>query len=159
MRKITKNRHKRAKQAMSEVMGAVLLIGVTLAVGFAAWAWASGAARNAESNLNSTITENFVIVDANFSTSNGKLATMMFYTTGGGSVYINTIVVQNSSWTYNNSTLAQTNGPNCRKCAALSGQSLTLITLNLATNLTPGSLYTFKAVGQYGTVVQYQQVR
>jgi hypothetical protein len=163
IRKLVKNR--RSRLAASEIVGAVILIGVTLSVGLAAWAWASGAARNAESHLNGSISENFTIVNANFSSSGSakKLVTVAIYNPQAGSEYIQSIVLGNFSattvWTYSNSTLAQTSGPYCKKCVALTGQTITLVTVNVATNLTPGSLYTFKVTGQYGTTYQYQQVR
>jgi len=147
------------KRASNVVMASVIMTALTLSVGFAAWSWAASAAKTTEKNLGNNMTENFVIINANFSSTIGKIATLSFYNIAGISAYVSTIEVMNSSWGYTNSTLSpSTNGPNCNKCAQLSAQTVTLIKLSFGTNLSPNVLYTFKAAGQYGTIQQYQVV-
>jgi len=149
----------------SEVMGAIVLVGVTLSVGFAAWAWASGAARTSESNLGNSITENFKIVCVNFSSTK---TTVMIYNAGTGTAYITSIVVQNSTdvtstnqyMSFTNSSLSKLKGPNCKNCEPLAPQTITLVTINLGTPpLVVGQSYLFIAVGEYGNIVQFQEVR
>lgn len=162
---------KRSRQAVSEIMGAIVLIGVTLSVGFAAWAWSSSAARTAEKNLGNSVTENFEIVNVNFSSTK---TTVVFYNEGSSTAYITSIVVQNSTdvestnifLSFTNSSLSKQSGPNCSHCAPLSPQTITFVTINLATGSTctssrlcVGQSYTFIAVGEYGNVAQYQEVR
>jgi len=101
---ITRNRHRRAKQAAAEVMGAVLLIGATLAVGFAVWAYARSASTSAEKSFASEINSNvnclninFVIINANFSATNPSLATIWLYDTSTSGVSLSNIVISNST--------------------------------------------------------------
>jgi hypothetical protein len=137
----------------------IILVGLTIAVGFAAWAWISSSARQTESNLGNSINENFVIANANFSLSNMKKATISIYNAQSATMYLKTIIIQNSTWSYTNSTLALQTGPNCSNCFAIAGQTLTSLTLNVGTPLTVGSTYSIKAQGQYGTVEVYSVVR
>ena len=147
-------------------MGAVILLGVTLSIGFAAWAWISTAAKGTENNLNNSANENFKVVNANFTATK---VTLEIYNVQAYKENITTIVVTNATsgglhpLTYTNSTLAPTQsggtGNPCKKCATLTGQTITFITLNVGQSFTSDCTYTFKVVGQYGTVVQYQQAR
>lgn len=157
---------KRSRIAVSEVMGAIVLLGVTLAVGFAAWAWVSGAARFAEVNLGSAANENFKVISANFT---GTKVSLEIYDVQAGKENITAIVVTNSTsggshpLTYLNTTLAPSqvgsSSNTCKKCATLTGQTITVLTVNVGQSFTTGCIYTFKVTGQYGTTVQYQQVR
>ncbi len=146
------------------------MVGVTLSVGFAAWAWVSSAARTSEKNLGSSITEQFEIVNVNFSSTK---TTVVFYNEGSGAAYITSIFVRNSTdvkpantyLTFTVSSFSGT-GPNCKNCQALAAQTITLVTINLATGtsctssqLCVGQSYTFIATGEYGNVAQYQEVR
>ena len=84
LRKLRKG--KSSRLGVSEVMGAVLMMAVTLAVGFAVWFWATGAASTAETNFGSQVNSNvnclkvnFVIINANFSSTNPSTVTLWFY--------------------------------------------------------------------------------
>ncbi|MDG6904895.1 MAG: hypothetical protein JRN20_03820 [Nitrososphaerota archaeon] len=166
MKRITGNKHRRAKKAASEVMGSIILIGVTLSIGFAAWAWASGAARTAEGSLNNSVTENFVILNANFSSTSNKV-TVLIYNPQAGTEYVSNLIIANSTstWSYSNSTLisqSQTKFPsNCVHCLEVQGRSVNMTTINIGSSAAfkSGVLYIFKITGEYGTVVQYGQVR
>jgi hypothetical protein len=150
---------RRQRLAVSDVIGAIIMIAVTITVGFAAWAWARSAAVGAEKNYGSAIgqninclSENFVIPNANFSSTNPKLVTVWFYNNGNGTVYVSSISISNSTgtWTYTSgSTVIVKTG---------AGNSTTY---NVGTSFKPGILYTFKAVArcQGDIVATYQQVR
>jgi hypothetical protein len=104
LKKFTGNRHRRAKQAAAEVMGAVLLIGATLAVGFAVWAYARSASSNAEKNFASEINTNvdclnanFVIINANFNSTNPSIVTLWFYNTGSYEIHLSNVVISSST--------------------------------------------------------------
>lgn len=113
-RKLAKGR---SKLGVSEVMGSVLLMGVTLAVGFAVWAWASNAAIASEKNFGNAIGINsnclnlgVVIVNANFSSTNPNLVTIWLYNNGHGAVNVTNIMISNSTATYvSNMELSRTN--------------------------------------------------
>ncbi len=118
LRKLKKGR-KRSLLAASEVMGAVIMLGVTLTVGFAAWAWARTAAVNAEKNFGNSIQTNisclnqsFVITNANFSSTSHNLVTVWFFNNGFGVVTLNLITISNSTssnpWSYTNVTASTT---------------------------------------------------
>jgi hypothetical protein len=99
-----------SRLAVSEVMGAVVMLAVTISVGFAAWAWARSAAINSErsfgnsiaSNIN-CLNENFLITNVNFSTSTTSPlpneVTVWYFNSGEGGVTIATLTVS-----YSNST-------------------------------------------------------
>ena len=62
------------------------MMAVTLVVGFAVWFWANSAASTAETNFGSQVNSNvnclkvnFVIINANFSSSNPSSVTLWFY--------------------------------------------------------------------------------
>ncbi len=140
-------------------MGAVILIGVTMSIGFAAWAWARGAASTGEGNLGNATTESFVILNVNFSSTSPSKVTVWLYDSGNAPVYISGIAISNSTWSYVNSTLSTGKGPACVKCLQLSGGQIKSILLNVNTSFKTGSLYTIKAIGEYGTVYAYQEAR
>jgi hypothetical protein len=148
---------KRSKLAASEVMGAVLMLAVTLAVGFAVWAWARGDASSAEKNYGASVVsninclnQNFVISDANFSTSSGNLVTVWYYNNGNGTIRIGQTLISNSTWVYSNST-----------SVSVAMGIVKSIKFNAGTNFHPGSVYTFKGIAQcQGDIIStYQQVR
>jgi hypothetical protein len=98
---------KRSRLGVSEVMGSVLLMGVTLAVGFAVWAWASNAAIASERSFGNAVGTNaaclnlgIVIVNANFSSTNANLVTLWFYNNGHGAVNITNVQISNSTLVY-----------------------------------------------------------
>jgi flagellin-like protein len=154
-----KNSERRRKKAISEVMGAIILLGVTLSVGFATWAWATSGAAAGERSLGNSITESFRIVDANFSSSSQGRVTVWIYDSASAPLYVNAIIISNSTWTYDNSTLSSAVGPACSNCFKVNGNQLEGILLNLKTSFTAGSMYTIRAVGEYGNEYSYQVVR
>lgn len=135
-------------------MGAVLLIGATLAVGFAVWAYARSASSTAEKNFANDINSNinclnlnFVIVNANFNGTSAydKLVTVWFYSTSSASVNITSITFSNSSsggtWTYvYNYVSSKTN-----TTGTLNPSTVKSATINVQTQLTPGKMYSFQA--------------
>jgi hypothetical protein len=148
---------KRSRLGVSEVMGSVLLMGVTLAVGFAVWAWASNAAIASEKSFGNAVGTNagclnlgIVIVNANFSSTNANLVTLWFYNNGRGAVNITNIQITNS-----NSTIVDTYSL-VQSRTNLTGQvsfekvkSLTINTLSSAYNTTPitfdkSAIYSFQ---------------
>ena len=148
---------RKQRLAVSEVIGAIIMIAVTITVGFAAWAWARSAAVNAENNFGQAIgtnvtclNENFVITNANFSSTNSKQVTAWFFNNGNGTVNISILTISNSTWSYNNQTAF----------AVTTGKILPQ-TFNVGTSFTVGKIYTFNAVArcQGDIVANYQQVR
>ncbi|MGI0081196.1 MAG: hypothetical protein ACRECH_16435 [Nitrososphaerales archaeon] len=146
--------------AVSSVVGAIIMIAVTMTVGFAAWAWARSAAVNAENNYGNAIAtnitclnENFVITNANFSLTNNKLVTVWFFNNGNGIVNVGAITISNSTWSYSNATAT--------RLPAIKTGSITTANFNVGTQFTVGKLYTFSAVAkcQGDIVSNYQQVR
>jgi hypothetical protein len=161
LRKITGNRHKRAKQAAAEVMGAVLLIGATLAVGFAVWAYARGAASNAEKNFGSAINSNinclklgFVVVNVNFTSvpAYDKEVTLWLYSTAPSAMNITSITLSNS--TSGNWTATFPVSSSHTLCSAIQGygnicpSDVKPITINSGTLFSPNKMYTFQAEAQ-----------
>jgi hypothetical protein len=154
LRKITGNKHRRAKQAASEVMGAILLMGATLAVGFAVWGYARGASSTAEKNFANEINSNinclnlnFVIVNANFNSTLAydKLVTIWFYSTTTSSMNITSITVSNSTtggtWTYAYTyAISKTN-----TTGTLNPSTVKSVTINVQTQFSPNKLYSFQA--------------
>ncbi len=154
MKKITGNKHKRAKQAASEVMGAILLMGATLAVGFAVWGYARGASATAEKNFASEINTNvnclslnFVIVNSNFNGTSAydKLVTIWFYSTTTASMNITSITVSNSTtggtWTY---TYGFVYSPT-NTTGTLKPSTVKSVTINVQTLFSPDKMYSFQA--------------
>ena len=151
---------KRQRLAVSAVIGSIVMIAVTITVGFAAWAWARSAAVNAENNFGQAIgtnvvclDENFVVTNANFSSTNTKLVTVWFFNNGNGTVNVASMTISNSTWSYNNAT--STNLPTIKTGA------ITIANFNVGTQFTVGKMYTFSAVArcQGDIVANYQQVR
>ena len=155
---------RRSRIAMTEVVGAVLMIAVTLVVGFAAWAWASSAAVNSEnsygnaigSNINS-LNEQFSVVNANFSSPLSTKLTVWFYNNGDVTVYIKQIWISNATWTNTTTSLSSTNTPNCGYCLKLPVGNIACITLNVNTPFEAGVAYQMKALGMYGNTYSYLQ--
>ena len=92
-------------------MGAVIMLAVTLSVGFTAWAWARSAALNSEKSFGNSIQtnincldQNFLITNVNFSSSSMNLVTVWYFNSGTGGITIAGITISNSSgWVYTNS--------------------------------------------------------
>ncbi len=155
---------KRSRLAASEVMGSILLLGVTLAVGFAVWAWASSAAEASEKNFGNTIGTNsgclnlgLVIINANFSSTNANLITLWFYNNGHGAVNITNIQISNSTKldTY---TLAQSRTNTTGQILTENVKSLTINTLTSA-NTSPitfskNAIYAFQSEAHNETLTQ-----
>jgi hypothetical protein len=167
-----KRGNNRSRLAVSEIMGAILMLGATILIGLVAWIYVGQSAQRGETGLNNQAIENFRVASANFSTTNLKLVTLDIYNVQQGSAYITQIIVTNGTWTSSNPVLTWTNsssataynGPNCHSCTPLKGQTITLITVNVGTNFIKTSnlvncTYTFKVISEYGQDVQYQQVR
>jgi len=146
---------RRSRLAVSEVMGSVLLMGVTLAVGFAVWAWASNAAIASEKSFGNAVGTNagclnlgIVIVNANFSSTNANLVTLWFYNNGHGAVNITNIQIGNSTKvdTYN-MVVSKTNTTG--QVLTQNVKSLTINTLASAYNTSPitfskSAIYSFQ---------------
>ena len=159
-------RKKRSKLAVSAVLGTVLMIGITVAVGFAAWAWARGAAANSELNFGNSIDSNinylreqFVVVNVNFSSTNPNVATIWIYNNGNATVYIKEIWVSNASWTFETTSLSSVDTSGCGYCLEVPiGVTVTYL-INTGTTLSSGQMYTFKSLGEYGNLYSYPQLR
>ena len=167
-------RKKRSKLAVSAVLGTVLMIGVTVAVGFAAWAWARGAAVNSELNFGNAVNqnvnylkENFEIANANFSSSSQTTVTLWIYNSGNSTIYVKSIWVSNitsiqsekwnpSPFTNLNSTL--TSEFDCY-CLVVDPQSITPAILTSPANFASGVVYQFTALGEYGNTNSYEVAR
>ena len=148
---------------MTEVVGAILMIAVTLVVGFAAWSWASSAAVGSESAYGnalvsniSSLNERFSIVNANFSSS--KL-TVWFYNNGNVTVYIKQVWISNVTWTSTTTSLSSTSTPNCGYCLKVPVGTIVPITLSVTTSFEAGVTYQMKGLGMYGNTYSYQQTR
>jgi len=109
-------RKKGSKLAVSEIVGVVILLGITISVGFAAWAWARTAAVNSEKNYGAAIQTNisclnqsFVITNANFSSTNHNWVTVWFFNNGFGTVSISLITIYNTSSSTSSNTWSYTN--------------------------------------------------
>lgn len=161
---------KRSKLGISAVIGSVMMIGVTLAVGFAAWAWASGAARSSELSFGNSVScnmnylnEHFSIINVNYSLTND--VTVWFYNSGNSSAYIKEILVANISNTWSDpisgtsQVVPCTNYAPASYYANLTAGGVTLVTFQTSTTLKSGVIYQFEAVGLYGSTYTYQQTR
>ena len=138
-------------------MGSVILMGVTLAVGFAVWAWASSAAVASEKSFGNSVGTNagclnlgIVIVNANFSSTNANLVTLWFYNNGHGAVNISNIQISNSSIVYvSNLVQSKTN---------TTGQVLTQNVKSLSVyfpkTFSKSAIYTFQAEIHNETLTQ-----
>jgi hypothetical protein len=175
LKKLRKTR-KSSRLAVSEVIGAIIMLGATIIIGLVAWIYVGQAARGTESGLNNQATENFKVVNANFGNTHAKNVTLDIFNVQTGAAYITAIVVTNGTWESNNPSLTWPNGtwtvsmttatgPNCKNCLALKPQTITIININVGTYLMPplpnnnNCTYTFKVIGEYGLDAQYQQVR
>lgn len=146
-----KLQRRKARFGVSEVIGSVLLMGITLAVGFAVWAWASSAAIASEKSFGNSVNSNatcltmtYTGVNANFSTASSSLVTVWFYNNGQGDINIRSVIISNTSWTYSY-TLSPT--------SLLLVQNVNSITVNIGTSFTKDSLYTFKSTGSNTTTI------
>jgi hypothetical protein len=160
---------KRSKLAVSEIIGAVILLGATIAIGLAAWAWARSAAVNSESSYGNAVgsninylKENFVVVNVNFNPSiSSKSFTEWIYNSGNVTIYITRVWASNSTWTSTPiSTLNSTSTPkfNCN-CLVIHAQTLSSVTVNASASFVSGDFYKFSALGVYGNTNTYQQAR
>jgi len=166
-----KIRNSSSKRAITPVIGAVLMIGITIAVGFATWAWARSSAQSSELNFGNAIgsninylKENFETVNVNFSSSAQQSATLWFYNSGNTTVYVKQIWISNitSSFSQTFTTLNSTKTTqfNCY-CLEIHPQSVAFITLSLnsPTVFHTGVVYQFKSLGVYGNTNTFQQTR
>ncbi len=147
------------------------MIGITIAVGFATWAWARSSAQSSELNFGNAIgsninylKENFETVNVNFSSSAQQSATLWFYNSGNTTVYVKQIWISNitSSFSQTFTTLNSTKTTqfNCY-CLEIHPQSVAFITLSLnsPTVFHTGVVYQFKSLGVYGNTNTFQQTR
>jgi flagellin-like protein len=154
---LRKRRSKESRRAASEVMGVIILLALTIAVGFAAWAWARSAASVSEKSFGSAINndisclnENFVITNVNFSSSNNQKVTVWFFNNGSANVNISITTISNSTWSYSSTSIV-----------AVKTGTVVSSTYTVGTSFTVGKLYQFNAVArcQGDLVANYQQVR
>jgi hypothetical protein len=145
-------------------MGVIILLGLTIAVGFAAWAWARGAAAtseksfaNAINNNISCLNENYVITNVNFSSSNSQKVTVWFFDNGQAPVTVSILSISNSSAASGHSALAYSS----TATFTVNTGSIVPETYSVGTSFTVGGLYTFNSVArcQGDLVASYQQVR
>jgi flagellin-like protein len=143
----------RSRRGSNEVLGTVLLIGFTIAIGFAAWSWARSSAISTENSFGNEINgninylnERFEIANANFST---QTVSVWFLNYGNTTVTVKQLWVSNSTWT----------SPPFAINLQVAQGGLRIATINAGTAFKIGSSYQFKATGQYGNVNYYQQVR
>lgn len=138
-------------------MGVIILLALTIAVGFAAWAWARSAAVASEKSFNSAISndisclsENFVITNANFSATNSQKVTVWFFDNSGAAVTVSIATISNSTWSYQSTSSFGIGA------GAVSPQTYTV-----GTSFSVGKLYQFNAVARCQGDLQanYQQVR
>ena len=163
---------RRSKLAVSAVIGSIMMIGVTLVVGFGAWAWASAAARNSELNFGNSVTcnanylkESFSIINVNYSSPSS--VTVWFYNTGNSTVYIKEILASNITGTWidpitsTNNQVTACNNANQKVYyyVQLPAGVVTPVTFQVSATLASGVIYQFEAVGLYGTTYTYQQTR
>ena len=156
---------KRRRLAASEVMGSILLMGVTLAVGFAVWAWASNAAVASEKSFGNSVAINnnclnlgLTVINANFNGTQAfaKLVTLWLYNNGHGNENISNIQISNvssgGSWAFTYPFLqSKTNTTGRVTWFGFAGNgstpavSIKSVTINVNTYLTPNKMYTFQA--------------
>jgi hypothetical protein len=138
-------------------MGSVLLMGVTLAVGFAVWAWASNAAISSEKSFGNSIGINsnclnlgLVIVNANFSSTNANLVTLWFYNNGHGAVNLTNIMISNSTTTYvSNMEISRTN-----LTEQVLTQNVKSMNVYFPSTFSKSAIYTFQAEVHNESLVQ-----
>jgi hypothetical protein len=159
---------KLSRAAVSEIIGAVILLGATILVGLVAFAWARGAAANSESNFGNAVgsninylKENFVIVNVNFSSTAPKSFTEWIYNAGNVTAYIKQVWASNSTW--NSGAISGLNSTYTSKfscyCLVIHAQTLSLITVQGSASFVSGDFYKFSALGVYGNTNTYQQAR
>jgi hypothetical protein len=168
----------KSKVAISAILGAILMTGVTLAVGFAVWAWARNAAVASENNfgtfgvgtsINAT-NEKLVIANANFSNTVSQNVTLWFYNYGSVASYVRQIWISNSTWTNSTQRLSSTQvkvdcnqgGTSCLYVGnflQISPGAVQMATFKVNTSFKPGVLYQFKILTIYGNTYTYQQTR
>jgi len=156
---------KRTRLAASEVLGSILLMGVTLAVGFAVWAWASNAALASEKSFGNSVNVNnnclslgLTVINANFNgtLAYAKLVTIWFYNSGHGNENLSNIQISNASsggsWAFTYAfQQSKTNTTGRVTWFGFAGNGSTpavpikSVTINVNTYLTPNKMYTFQA--------------
>ena len=151
---------KRIKKGVSPVIATIMIIGVTLVVGFATWGFASGAIGSLLQSQSETVSsdinnlrERFVIVNVNISLSRDKV-TVWVYSNGRLSTEITDLFVGGSSTSMievpnNNYTVIGKPAP---PYDLEVGQ---LITITFKHNSASGSDLYIKAVGKFGNSYTY----
>ncbi len=127
------------------------MMGVTLAVGFTVWAWASNAAVASEKSFGNSVNSNsncltisYEGVDANFSSSASSSVTVWYFNSGQSEVTIRNVIISNSTWTYTYTAPTST---------ILYVQGIKPITISIGTNFAKDAIYTFKSTGENSTTV------
>jgi len=172
MKKRVSNHNKSSVRAVSVVLGSVLMIAATLAVGFAAWSWASSTAVNSENVYGKSVASNisylnelFTISNANFSSIASQNVSVWIYNSGNLPVNIkqiwisNTTAVSGEQWSNTTTKLSNTNIPNCGHCLTVPPGTVKSIMLKVSTPFKSGVLYQFKILGQYGNTYSYEQTK
>jgi len=146
-------------------MGSILLLGVTLAVGFAVWAWASNAAIASERSFGNSVATNtnclnlgLTIINTNFNgtLAYAKLVTLWFYNSGHGNENISNIQISNvssgGSWVFvynfqqsKTNTTGRVTWFGFAGNASITAVPIKSVTINVNTYLTPNKLYNFQA--------------
>lgn len=170
------NRNCKSRPGLSEIIGSLLAIAMTLVAGVTVFGYVNtqtGATekqygQNVGSSVNA-LSEKFVVVNANFSTTK---VTLWLYNTGSVVLSPVQVIVYNSTVTlsYTTSTCAsqvtpalynsKTGGGLQVPLGSVQTLTITLYTGSCAANhFKPGVAYGFKVIGVYGNVVTLYQTR
>ena len=171
----TKKRVNSKKKGVTQVIGTIILLSITLVVGFGLFGYVNSAVANAErayaiitdQNIKE-LQESFVIVTANYSSSSVSL---WFYNSGNISTSIQSLVIWNDTSSlflvYNSTKVIQ--GASSYDASIYENPILPLtlppgvianITLTLPSDtFNTGRVYYAKALGTYGNTYTYFQVR
>lgn len=175
MRVNSKRRADSKKRGITQVIGTIILLSITLVVGFGLFGYVNSAVANAERSYAiitdqniKELQESFVIVTANFSSSSLSL---WFYNSGNLSTSIQSLVIWNDTSSlflvYNSTKVIQ--GASSYDASiyenpilplSLSPGVVTSITLTLPSDtFNTGRVYYVRALGTYGNTYTYFQVR
>ncbi|MGQ9719232.1 MAG: hypothetical protein ACUVWK_05285 [Nitrososphaerales archaeon] len=147
---------KRIKKGVSPVIATTIIIGVTLAVGFATWGFASGAIGSLLQSQGETVSsdinnlrERFVIVNVNISVSGDKV-TVWVYNNGRIPTEITDIFVGGSS-----TSMIEVPDGNYTVIPPYDLEVGQLITITFRHYTTSGSDLYIKAIGKFGNSYTY----
>jgi flagellin-like protein len=174
MMKTTKLHAKRRRiRGITPVLATIIMLGVTLTVAFAAWAWARGATGSTENNFNNStgqninqLKERLAIPTVNFSSTLKNKVTVWLYNDGNITTNVVQVWVSNSTYTWCAVSTSQSNPP--PQCTTTTGLPVNLPQGNLAAStftasstnqFNSGSLYTIKVLATYGNTFTYTVAR